>query len=245
MECHCHPGSSPDGVSMAAQVATEQPSFNSAWDALRKHFPTIFGIWAITIVLSLVGFCLYMLIAFLVAIVMSSPSGDVSEAAVTAASMLAQVAQLPFALLSSLVGVLFMAVPALYYETGEVITLGKAFSVLFKRPWRYLVAGLFFSVVSTIGFGFCVLPGIVIALIVPIYVNRIFLTEMGIGDSFASSFQAMYRSPAGRSFLVAELLTWLLVMLVSICTCGLGTLIAIPMAGFYLQNLAYHQGVVS
>lgn len=245
MECHCHPGSSPDGVSMAAQIATEQPSFNSAWDAFCKHFLTVVGIWAITIVLGLVGFCLIMLITIFVTSLTSSSGIDPSEATLTAVSLLAQVAQIPFALLSSLVGVLFMAVPALYYETGEVITVGNAFSVLFKNPWRYLIAGLFFSVVSTIGFGFCVLPGIAIALTMPIYVNRVFLTDMGIGDSFANSFQAMYRSPAGRSFLIAELLTWLLVGLVSICTCGLGALIAMPMANFYLQNLAYHHGVVS
>ena len=35
--------------------------------------------------------------------------------------------------------------PPTYYETGEVITVGNAFSVLFKNPWRYLIAGLFFS----------------------------------------------------------------------------------------------------
>ena len=169
-------------------------------------------------------------------------SGD---AAVSAATALGQLAQVPFSILSSLVGVLFVAVPALYYDRGETITVQQAFAALLQRPLRYLLAGVFFAVVSTIGFVLCVVPGIVIALVMPVYVNRIFLTNQSITDAFAASFQAVYRSANGPDFLGIEILAWILVVVVSVCTCGLGALVAVPVSSFYLQNLAYQKGLVS
>jgi hypothetical protein len=152
--------------------------------------------------------------------------------------------QLPFLIISNLLGVLFVAVPAFYYNSGEVITINAAFSALLKRPLRYLLAGILFSVATTIGFLVCVIPGIVIALLMPIYVNRIFLGNEPILDIFSGSFQAVYRSENGMNFVGIEILTWLLVALVSICTCGLGALVAVPVSSFYLQNAAYQKGLI-
>ena len=42
-----------------------------------------------------------------------------------------------------------------------------------------------------------------------------------------------------------EILAWLLVALVSVCSCGLGALLAVPVSTFYLQNAAYHKGLIS
>jgi multisubunit Na+/H+ antiporter MnhG subunit len=47
------------------------------------------------------------------------------------------------------------------------------------------------------------------------------------------------------NFVGIEILAWLLVALVSICTCGLGALVAVPVSSFYLQNAAYHKGLIS
>ena len=126
----------------------------------------------------------------------------------TVASLLAQLGQLPFAVLSNLAGVLF-------------------------------------SVVAAIGFVLCILPGVAVMLVMPIYVNRIFLTDLPITDAFAASFQAVFRSPNGSDFLGIELLAWVLVVVVSVCTCGLGALVAVPVSTFYLQNAAYHKGLIS
>jgi len=41
------------------------------------------------------------------------------------------------------------------------------------------------------------------------------------------------------------LLAGLIVLLATVCSCGLGALIAVPVATFYIQNAAYHQGVLS
>jgi len=151
---------------------------------------------------------------------------------------------LPFTILTSLVSVLFVAVPALYYERGEVISVQVAFAALLQRPLRYLLAGVLFTLVATLGFLFCILPGVVVALITPVYVNRIFLTDAPITDVFAASFQTLYRSEQGRTYVLLEILTWLLVLLFSVCTCGLGALLAVPVSAFYLQNAAYHKGLI-
>lgn len=121
----------------------------------------------------------------------------------------------------------------------------QAFAELFRRPLRYFLAGLLFALVSAIGFVLCILPGIAVMLVMPVFVNRIFVSDQSIPDAFAASFQAVYRSPHGLNYVALEVLTWLLVLVVTVCTCGLGAMIAVPVSSFYLQNAAYHQGLIS
>ena len=227
---------------MASTLATEQPTINKAWEHCLAHVPTILLIWVATGVLAGLGYGVYMLFS-LIGLGVSSNLG--TDTAATAGMALGQLLQLPLSILSNLVGVLFVAVPALFYASGETVTLQQAFADLLKRPWRYLLAGLLFSLVSAIGFVLCILPGIAVMLVMPIYVNRIFLTDQSITDAFAASFQAVYRSANGPDFLGIEVLAWLLVVVVSICTCGLGALVAVPVSSFYLQNAAYHKGLIS
>ena len=230
---------------MAAPLAYEQPTINKAWEAFLRHVPTILLIWIATAVLAGLGAALaWVMVLIGVGVAGGGAAGTAGDLAVTAASALGQLVQVPFSILSSLVGVLFVAVPALHYATGETITVQAAFVELLRRPWRYLLAGIFFSVVMTIGFVLCIVPGIVVALVMPIYVNRIFLTDQSITEAFAASFQAVYRSANGPDFLGIEILAWVLVVVVSVCTCGLGALLAVPVSSFYLQNLAYHKGLI-
>lgn len=225
---------------MAAPIAYEQPSINKAWEAFLAHVPTILLIWIVTALLAGLGAVL----AWVMLLIGVGVAGG-GDTAVTLATALGQLGQLPFSILSSLVGVLFVAVPALHYERGATITVQQAFAELLRRPLRYLLAGVLFSVVAAIGFVLCILPGVAVMLVLPIYVNRIFLTDQPISDAFAASFQAVYRSPNGPDFLGIELLAWVLVVLVSVCTCGLGALVAVPVSTFYLQNAAYHKGLIS
>ena len=106
--------------------------------------------------------------------------------------------------------------------------------------WR----GCSLSLVTTIGFLLCILPGIAVALVTPVYVNRIFVTDMGIGEVFSQSFQAVYRSENGLSFVGLEVLTGIVVGLLALATCGLGGFVVIPMASFFLQNVAYQRGLL-
>ena len=228
---------------MAAPKAYDQPTLNGAWEAFVAHVPTILLIWIATAVLSGVGFAVYSLITLLGLGI--AGGGSAGDHALGLAAALGQLGQLPFTVLSSLVGVLFIAVPALHYDSGDVITVQAAFAALMRRPLRYLLAGVLFTLVLTIGFLLCIVPGIVVALVMPIYVNRIFLTDQSITDAFAASFRAVYRSEQGRTYAGIEILAWLLVVLVSVCTCGLGALLAVPVSSFYLQNAAYNKGVIS
>lgn len=174
---------------MAAPIAFEPPSVQKAWQAFLQHIPVVLVSWVGSIVLSLLAVLVYGLIIVVVSAIIGS-----SDAALGLGAVLAQLVQLPFSILASLLSVLLVAVPALYYERGEVVTISAAAQLLTDRWWRYVLAGLFFSLVTTIGFLLCILPGIAVALVTPVFVNRIFVTDMTIGEAFAHSFQVVYRS---------------------------------------------------
>jgi hypothetical protein len=228
---------------LAAAIAYEPPSIDKAWTAFLAHIPTILLIWVVTIVIAAIGFGA----SLLVSLVGLGVAGNtaIPDTAASIAAMLGNLVQLPFTILSNLVGVLFVAVPAMYYASGETVTTEMAFGVLLQRPVRYLLAGLLFAIIVGIGFLLCILPGLAVTLVMPVYVSKVFLTEMPIMEAFSSSFQAVYGAPQGRLFAGIELLAWLLVLLISVCTCGLAALVAVPVATFYIQNAAYHHGVLS
>ena len=224
---------------MAAPIAHEPPSIQKAWQAFLQHIPVVLVIWVGSILLSLLGVLAYALVI----VVVSGTLGS-SDAALGLGAVLAQLVQLPLTILASLLSVLLVAVPALYYERGEVVTISSASQLLIGRWWRYVLAGLFFSLATTIGFLLCILPGIAVALVTPVFVNRIFVTEMTIGEAFSQSFQVVYRSQNGLSFVGLEVLTGLVVGLLALVTCGLGGFVVIPMASFFLQNVAYERGLL-
>jgi len=228
---------------MASPLAYEQPSLNKAWQAVLLHVPTMALIWLVSAVLTAVGYG----VSFAISLIGPGLAGQgaPSEAIEGAIALLSLLGQLPFVILANLVGVLFIAVPALYYAGGEIITTSDAFQALLRRPWRYFLAGLLFSVVAAIGLLLCVLPGIAVWLVAPVFVHLIFNTDRPIVEAFSASFQAVYRSPQGLTFVGIQLLTWIVVLLFSLCTCGLGALLAVPIANFYIQNAAYHRGVIS
>ena len=224
---------------MAASIAFEQPSIQKAWDAFLKHIPVFLLIWAGSIGLAVIGLAVFLLIVMVV-----GSLGGSSESAFSLGGILAQLTQIPFSILSSLLSVLMVAVPAVYYERGEVVSVGAAVALLRERFWRYVLAGLFFSSVMTVGLLLCVLPGLAVALVTPVFVNRIFVTEMGIGEAFSQSFQVVYRSENGMSFVGLEVLAFIVAALFTVLTCGLAVLVVVPMASFYLQNSAYQRGLL-
>lgn len=224
---------------MASPQAYDRPTIKGAWQAFVSHVPTFLLVWVTTGALTFVGFAVYVITIGLFA------GPGAADQVSTPALALGQLGQLPFTLLSSLVGVLFTAVPALHYNSGEVISIEAAFNVLRRRPLRYLLAGVLFTLVQTLGTILCIFPGIVVALVMPIFVNRIFLTDQDIPATFAGSFQTVYRSAQGRSYALIELLAWGLVFLVTVFSCGIGALVALPVSSFYLQNAAYHEGLIS
>jgi len=224
---------------MASASAYETPSLNKAWEALLAHVPTLL----LLLIASAVLTGLSWVVTFTISLIGTSIASDSTGAIM--AQGLGYLASLPLSVLGSLVGVLFTAVPALYYETGEVITVQAAFSVLMRQPMRYLLAGILFTLVLSLGFLFCILPGIAVAFVMPVYVNRVFATDQPIVDALGASFQAVYRSPHGMSFVGIQLIAGLVGGIIAFCTCGLGALVIVPMLTFYIQNVAYNKGVIS
>jgi hypothetical protein len=101
------------------------------------------------------------------------------------------VAPLALTALGHLVGVMFVAVPSMHDASGEVIGTEPALRVLMHRPIRYLLAGVLFTVVAAIGFVLWILPGLAVTLVMPVFVNKVFLNDSPILEVFFSSFQAV------------------------------------------------------
>ena len=68
------------------------------------------------------------------------------------------------------------------------------------------------------------LEHIPVALVTPVFVNRIFVTEKGFGEAFANSFKVVYRSENGLSLVGLEVLMSIFVGLLALLTCGPGAL---------------------
>jgi len=225
---------------VAASGAYEQPTLNRAWEAFIVHIPTVAVVWIASTVIGVFGTLIYFLIVMLI----SAIAGG-QDASSLFGQILGLVGSLPFQVIGSLVNILLIAIPAIYYESGKVVTISAAFLELIRRPLRYLLAGILFSFAVTLGILFCVIPGIILMFITPVYVNRIFNTDMSILDAFSSSVQAVFGSQHGISFVLINILAALVAVIIGFCTCGLGLLVITPVLTFYIQNAAYAKGIIS
>lgn len=234
----------PFAAAMAAPIAYEQPSINRAWRAFVDHLPVLAVVLASLLGIGVVAAIVIIPIVLVIGLLGTPLTGSM-ELSLLIGQLVGYLGQIPFYILYCLVQVLFTAVPAMHYESGLTITPGMAFQALGRRWQRFLLAGLLFTVVSVVGFLLCVVPGIAVCLVGPVYVNRIFNTNESITDAFSRSFQAVFRSERGMNFVIAQLLAFLVVIVLTICTCGLGGLVFVPMAMFYIQNSAYYHGVLS
>lgn len=198
---------------------------------MRQHLLTVVVIILISGGLNLIG---YGLAHLLFGGGVDQP--PLADSAYSVRVALNQLLQTPFAVVASLVSVLLTAVPALYYETGRVITPNKALQLLLQRPARYFLAGLLATVVIVLGLVFCILPGLAVAMVMPVYTNRVFVTDQPIVAALVGSFQSVYGHAKGWKFLLIQLIAWLLVALfvivsavvITILMIGLRALITSP-----------------
>jgi len=240
---------------VAAPIAYEQPTLRKAWGAFVAHLPTLLVIWITTGVLSLLEPVLRELIFDRMAMDTLDSADNVSSSLLSFGFWLFELVHLPLFVLTLLVVVLVAVVPALYYETGRVVSVWHLFGALFKRPWRYLLAGIYFQTIFSLGLFLCILPGVVVLLAGPVYVTKIFTTDMTILAALGSSFQAVYRAERGRAFVAIELLVIAILLVLVVVLVGLGlersglgigivAAIAFSVASFYIQNTAHRQGVL-
>jgi hypothetical protein len=226
---------------MSDSLKSRPATVGGAWEDLSKHG----GAVALTFLsLFFVSGIAYVIFYVLFAIFMNIGGGPYSNNGFLVGALFGGIGAMPPYILSCLVGVLFIAIPAIYFSKGEPVTFPEAVGVLRERPGRYLMAGILFAVASSVGSVLCYVPGIAVMLTAPVYVNLIFNTDRPIMDAFGASFSAVYQGQ-GWSFVGAQILAAIIFMVVTVCTCGLGGFVALPMLCFYLQNLAYNKGLVA
>jgi hypothetical protein len=219
---------------VAAPFAYEQPTLERAWQGLRRHLLTVVVIMGISGGLNLMG---YGLANLLFGGGVEQP--PLADSASSVRVVLNQLLQTPFTVVASLVSVLLTAVPALYYETGRVITPNKALQLLLQRPARYFLAGVLASVAIVVGLLFCILPGLAVAMVIPVYVNRVFVTDQPILAALVGSFQSVYGHAKGWKFLLIQLIAWLLVALFVLVS---AVVVAVLMIG--LKSMVSSQNIV-
>jgi len=227
---------------MTVLTDSQPASINRAWSDFLAHLPTLLAIGISTLIISAAGSLAYFLIS-LTAIAIVGLEADRDSTSLIAA-LLGWTGSLPFVFLSALVGVLISAVPALYYSRGDNISIEDAFRTLLRQPWRYICAGALYCSALLLGFALCLLPGVAVNLVGPIYINKIFTTNEEIISCFTNSFRQVFGTERGRNYALIEVLTWMVIFAASICTCGLTSLVAVPVASFYLQQLAYNKDLV-
>jgi hypothetical protein len=261
---------------VAAPIAYEQPTLMKAWRAFVAHLPIIIFVYITTKALNVLGERVRLGLRSIEAssshfhpgqvyiptfdlLFTPDPAGiHILNTIFSWGFWLSELARLSFFILSLLVGLLFVLVPVLYYETGKIISMRVVFGALLGRPWRYLLAGLAFLSMAIFGLFLCFLPGIAVALVSPIYVNKVFMTDMKIKDAIMSSCRSAYLTRSGRTFVGIELM-YCYSLLAAIYLFirfvfphgGLGQAIVFAVAAilisvfnFYVQNALHRLGVL-
>ena len=222
-------------------LKTRPASLSNSWEDVKKHAAPL----ALTLLSTLILTGLTGLIFFIVASIFTAiGGGSYSDLGPTLGLFFGSISALPVYLLATMIGMLVYIIPALYFESGEVITFSSALQVLKGNILRYLLAGVAFFAAFLIGTFLCFVPGVAVMLTLPVFTNKIYNTEMSIPEALSSSFSAVFKGQ-GWSFVGVEILGVIAVQFISFCTCGLGMIVALPILCFYLQNVAYNKGLVS
>lgn len=168
---------------------------------------------------------------------MTSDGGFQFDASASAASLVAQTITGTIAYIFSAM----LARGALDVADGGTFDIGQAFGRL--DVVKVLLTGLLLSVLTTIGFALCVLPGIVFAIFS--FFTIYFVVDTGASpvDALKSSF-SLVAGNFGNAFLTG-LLTVLVVM-AGVIACLVGLLAAVPtvtLAGAYAYRRFQNQPV--
>lgn len=233
----------------AIPAAFEPPSLGKAWDLSVKHLVTFLVVAVAALVVGGIAYLVMLLLgltsSFALQAVIGSGSSDGASLAFLIGQAVGWIGSLPFVMIWCLLLVLLSAIPAVYFSTGEEITPAGAFKLLMQRPWHYIWAGIVFTVAVLVGSVLCYLPGLVVAFVGPVYINKIFTTELGAIEALRASFNAVYGSEHRWAFIGIQILVGLVAGIAYSCSCGLLGFLAIPAASFYIQNVAYRRGILS
>jgi len=220
----------------------------TTWKIYKSHWKTFLALTGFLILAYLI-YAVLDLIVTLIGIAPLTFSEYAYEYVGGAAIIISLIIRTPiylvYSVVFSLLSVLFMVIPALYFEKKEIITWKVPYKELKRNFTRYLLAGILFSGCLGLGFLFCILPGIVISLIGPAYTNKIACSDMPILKAFTSSFQSVFKSPNLLPYIGMQVLAALVYIIPTVCTCGIGSVITFPMLSIYSQHLAYNKGILN
>lgn len=208
----------------------QRPTLNQAWTDTIAHAPSLLITWLITVLLG----GLAALVGFVVSLLFGAMD-DGSGVGVTLGAVVGWLAQLPLIVLQSLIGVLLTAIPAVFYQRSRVVSFSDVYALLMARLGRYIFAGILFAFAVGFGFVLCVVPGVAVSLVMPVYVNMVFNTDAGVIACLTSSFSAVYGSEKGWSIVGIQIAAFL----IAFVTCGfclIGLLVYVPVVTFYLQG---------
>tara|TARA_Y100001968_G_C19312300_1_gene694849 strand:- start:222 stop:917 length:696 start_codon:yes stop_codon:yes gene_type:complete len=220
-------------------LAYKPPTIGDSWRAFKYHLGTFVGIYLIMFILAIISNVILEVFTTLI-----SALGDYSEGAIYLGIFLGLLFNLPFSIVNNLFGISLLAVPSIYYSTEEVISFNRLINIFKSGFWRYVFAGVFWTLAIFLGILFCFIPGIILSMMTPIYVHKIFTTNLTILESFKNSWSSLFNSGKAPQFFGVSILVGLVTVVATILTCGIGGLIVIPMAWFYIFNYASHIGVI-
>jgi len=218
----------------------------TTWKIYKSHWKTFLALTGFIILAFLIYAVLDLIVSLIgIAPLTFSEYEYVGGAAIIISLIIRTPIYLFYSVVFSLLSVLFMVIPALYFEKREIITWKVPYKELKRNFKRYLLAGILFTGCLTIGYLFCILPGIVISLIGPAYTNKIACSDIPILKAFTSSFQSVFKSPNLLPYIGMQILAGLIYIIPTVCTCGIGSIITIPLLSIYSQHLAYNKGILN
>ena len=224
---------------MSEITKDDESLLSSSWNSLKKHKKTYLYLFLFLVFFSIFGLIIQLLFGLSSYFIENATNQNEYIL-----SSIGSLTSLPFSIFGSFVGVLIFAIPSLHIAKGEVITPNMSVKILFSKPWRYLLAGTFYSLLTVFGYLFFIVPGILMSFITPIYVNRIFTTDLSIVSSLSNSFKSLFSSSRVVGFLFMSLVVQIISLLLVIFTLGFGYFLVFPLQAFYLQEYLYKNKIL-
>ena len=239
------------GISTFSEEVVARPSIKSSWLSFVEHFPVLSVTWVLSGFLYLIWTFIFYICTYGGLLLDIALAYDYyyyfEEGTFTLTGIaIGGLTGIPLLIVICTILTMVQAVPAIYYARGgKRVSAETAFKELNRRKFRYIFAGLFYTLMLVIGTIFCIVPGIVIGFIGPIYVNRIFVTNKDIFSSFNDSFKSLFASKDWFKFILVSFLGCLILTFSGLLTCNMSYFALYPMYCFYIQRYAYYKGILN
>jgi hypothetical protein len=218
------------------QSPAPKPTLQSAWNLFVAHWRIYLALQLTVLALALVSVAISLLITVIAMAVTAGVSADLRE---SVTQLVSSALNLPFSIVyqvvAGLIGVLLSALPALWFATGHHPSYREGLALLRSNPRRYVLAGLLVSVAAGLGILLCLIPGLIVMALTPIYVRRVFTSEEPLWPAFRTCFNDLFSSPHSWGLVGYELLSTVLIA-ISALFCLLPLLVTVPLAAIFIQQ---------